>query len=278
MDVLKQLQKPTYWLVGIAATIAALHLTLLDEADKQNLLSLSTLIWLAIASLIWDKRHELKLESDVFSTLLGITLIAIVLLRSISPTGYHLTVSPLICGIGLALMASGVKQLYQYGKELLILFLLALYPILSSILQAIKLPLITAQFSNFILWITGFNSYREGIIIHLPTGSVEVYDSCSGVESIMLMLNIAVLFFLLFPVKLKPGIIAIIIAVFLGFFVNVVRVALMALLVAYSKPQAFEYWHGDDGSLIFAMISVFIFGVFCWFAYVRKLTLDSPQE
>jgi exosortase/archaeosortase family protein len=63
--------------------------------------------------------------------------------------------------------------------------------------------------------------------------------------------------------------------VLLGFIVNGIRVALMAILVASSNKSAFTYWHGGDGSLIFAIISMVLFGIFCWFAYVRNPDLTS---
>jgi cyanoexosortase A len=172
-------------------------------------------------------------------------------------------------------MASGIKRLRFYWKELLILTLLALHNLFASFLQAIDLPLLTAKFGAFSLWLTGFNAYREGVIIALPTGKVEVYGACSGVESILLMVFIACLFLLLFPLSRLQQVVCLFLAACLGFAVNGVRVALMAILVAYSNQEAFKYWHGDDGSLIFAMIAVALFGLFCWFAYVRNFNSTS---
>jgi cyanoexosortase A len=271
VDWPKLLQEPTSWLLALTVTLAALHLTILDFSGQPNLMSISLLMWLAIASLLWDKRQTLNLNSGAFSSALGATLIALVLLRSISPAGYHLYASPLISGIGLALMASGIKGLRHYGKELFILTLLALYSQFSAILNAIDLPTLTAKFGNFALLLSGFPAYRDGVIIALPTGKVEVYGACSGVESIILMLYIACLFLLLIPLGRLQQLICLGVAVLLGFVTNGVRVALMAWLVAYANQEAFNYWHGDDGSLIFAIIAVGIFGLFCWFAYVRPL-------
>lgn len=263
--------EPKFWLVALTVALAALHLTILDLSGQPNLMSLSLLMWLAIASLLWDKRRDLKLNSGVFSGVFGATLIALVLLRSISPAGYHLYASPLMSAIGLALMASGIKGLRYYWKELFILTLLALYSQFSAILNAIDLPTLTAQFGNFALLLAGFPTYRDGVIIALPAGKVEVYGACSGVESIIFMLYVACLFLLLIPLVRRQKLICLGVAVLLGFVTNGVRVALMAWLVAYSNQEAFKYWHGEDGSLIFAIISVGIFGLFCWFAYVRHL-------
>lgn len=278
LDWLKLLQEPKSWLLALTLALALLHLIILDFSGQPNLMSVSILMWLAIASLLWDKRQSLNFNSGVFSSALGGTLIALVLLRSVSPGGYHLFVSPLISGIGLALMASGIKGLPSYWKELLILSLLALYSQFSAILNAIDLSTLTAQFGNFALLLGGFQAYRDGVTITLPTGRVEVYGACSGVESIMLMFYIACLFLLLIPIGRGQRLICLGVAVLLGFVINGVRVALMAWLVAYSNQEAFKYWHGDDGSLIFAIISVGIFGLFCWFAYVRPLAATKELE
>lgn len=280
MEWTRYLQKPTYWLLALGVALATLHLTILDRAGEPNLMSLSILLWLAIGSLLWDKRHNLYLESDLVSTLVGFSLIMLILCRGLAPTGYHLKISPFVSGFGLALMASGVKRLLDYWKELLILGLLVLYSPFSNFLQAINLPLITAKASTFLLWLSGFKVYREGVFINLPTGKVEVYGACSGIDSILLMLCIAVLFFLLIPIKPIQRIVCIGLAVFIGFMINAARVSLMAILVASSDMKAFDYWHGKDGSLIFSVIGVVLFGLFCWLAYIRPIAnlADSTKE
>jgi hypothetical protein len=48
----------------------------------------------------------------------------------------------------------------------------------------------------------------------------------------------------------------------------------MAILAASSKPEAFDYWHEGDGSLIFGMIAVGVFGLF----YMFLLKQDEAQS
>lgn len=278
MDWLKYLQKPDYWLLALLSAIASLHLIILDRSEQPNLMSISILFWLAIASLLWDKRKTLNLESDPISTIIGFLLIALVLIRSVSPAGYHLLISPFLCSVGLCLIASGFKGIRQYWKELLILSLLLFHSVFASFLQAINLSLLTAKFSTLLLWMSGFEVAREGVFIALPTGKVEVYGACSGVESIILMFSIAILFFLIIPINNIQKIICLTIAIFLGFFINCLRVAIMTVLVSYSNKESFDYWHGDDGGLIFSMAAVFIFGVCCWFIYVRPLTVAANAK
>lgn len=271
MDWINALQKPDYWLVGLSSSLVVLHLTLVDKSQNENLFSLSFLIWLTLASLIWDRRKTLNLQSDPVSTILGSVLVVLMLLRNLATTDTSLRLLPLVAGIGVLLIASGFQSLKSYWKEIILLSLLLFYKFIASLLNVIDLPLLTAKVSTLFLWAIGFDVYRQGVIIALPEGKVEVYGACSGVESIILMLCVSTLFMFLIPISHLQKIICVLLAMSIGFLVNAGRVALLAFLVDTRSTEAFDYWHGSDGSLSFAIISVLIFGLYCWFAYVRNL-------
>lgn len=279
-NLLKQQSIPVLLFGAIAVSIAVTHFIFLLNTDSNELFATSFLLWLAIASLLWEKRDNLPFDSGIISTVLGSLLITLVVIRTFSPAGYHLRISPIFSFLGLCLITVKASKLHYYGKEIIILSLLAVGPILEQILELIDLPLITAKFSNFMLWYAGFSVDREGVFILLPTGRVEVYGACSGVASITEMLNIAVLFILLFPSRWYQKIYAVIIAVFIGFMVNAGRVALLAVLVANGNQESFEYWHGGDGSLVFFVISVLLFSGVVWLTILRETSeeLDSQIE
>lgn len=283
MDWVERLKEPKYWLLGITAAIAALHLTLVNQANEQELLATSFLFWLVAGSLVWDRRQVLSLESSPIASLLGAFLLALVFLKGSSQVSSSLILSslPFIALLGVGLLASGVKGLRQYWKELLLFGLLGLNPVIKLILEAIDLPSLTAKAATFILWYTGFQVQRQGVFLLLPTGRVEVYGACSGVQSILQMVNISVLFLLMIPNQLRwiQRILCVGVAVLLGFIVNSARVALMAILVAFSQKGAFQYWHDGQGSLIFSVIAVLLFGAFCWLAFLRSSSNPSdPGE
>ncbi|MBW4450208.1 MAG: cyanoexosortase A [Spirirestis rafaelensis WJT71-NPBG6] len=269
-----RLKNAQFWLLAIGAGLIAIHITLTCKANNPNLLSASFIFWAAVSSLVWEKRDTFKLESGMFSSFLGLSIIAIVLLKSASLKSLDgfLYLSPSICALGLALLASGFKGLKQYRGELLALFFLAAPKLLPSSL--IDISPITAKFSAFILWYTGFEVARSGVNIYLPTGSIEVYMGCSGIELIFQMLGLALLFLLMFPLNYQQKILVPIVAATLAFIVNSVRVALMGILVAKRNEEAFKYWHEGDGSLIFSMIAVLLLGLFCWFL----LGMNEPKN
>ena len=263
---LKPLKNTEFWLLAIASGLIAVHLSLSWRLNLNlSELSMSVLCWGAVLSLLSDKRHTLKLESDFFSSLLGLLLIAFVLLRSLFITGIDpiFDFSPFIAALGLAMLASGVKGLRQYWLELIVIFAFSV-PI-EVLLEGTDISTLTAKFANVILSYLGFEVSRQGVNIILPTGAVEVNRACSGFESILRLLRLSVLFLVMFPISSAKRILVPIVAVLVAFVVNGVRVALMAFLVAYSSQEAFEYWHKGDGAQIFFLISTIIFGLFCYF-------------
>jgi len=272
-----RLQQPQFWLLGLASTLIALHLALVNRSGDEELFATSLLFWVAAGSLIWDRRRELPLSSGMAASLGGVAVLGLLLLRSAVLTGGDgfLRLFPLVAGTSLVLLASGLQQFRSYWKELLLFGVMAIHPVLAALLRSLNLPLLTAQASTFLLWYTGTEVKRDGVFLNLPGGwQVEVYETCSGVSTILLMLNIAVLFLLMVPLRSRTqGIVCLVVAVLTGFLVNTARVALMAMLVA--QQSAFEYWHTGGGSMIFSMISVALFGGFCWLAFLRQPTQGS---
>lgn len=276
MDLLQRLQKPAFWLLATTAAMMALHLTLLSRTNDpelaQELLATYLLLWVAVGFLVWERRHELVLESGAIGGAIGGgLLLGLLLLSATLPTsGSFLRGFPVVMVLGVGLLASGLRGLHQYWKELCIFGLLMLNPLLKFGLELSNLPRLTAQAAAFMLWYTGFDVRLEGLSLLLPTGRVDVYGACSGVSSMLQMLYISVLFLLLFSLRsTMQQVLTVLLAVLIGFLVNAARVALMAVLVALSQKSAFDYWHTGDGSLIFAAIAVGLFGAFCWLAFLR---------
>lgn len=260
------------WLLGIGASLITIHLSLTSRNSSTEVVFINLAFLAFVCFSVKDKYYDLNLESGVLSSVLGFLFIALVFLSSTVQINYGglFPFYPLISGFGLALLASGLKGLKQYQTELLALFGLSAHRLLSIVASDISLT--TAKFSTSILWYTGFKVARSGVNVILPTGSIKVYAACAGMGVILNLLSIALLFILVFNLDWKQKIIVPTVAAILGFVVNGVRVALMAILVAQGDKQAFEYWHLGDGSLIFAMISALIFGCFCW------VLLSSNQQ
>ncbi|MCT7961931.1 cyanoexosortase A [Laspinema sp. D1] len=270
MSFVQTLQEPKYWLLGIAAGLMTINITLMWKYAPVDVVGTSLLFWGGAAFLIWERYESFKLQSGPISSLLGVAIVALILLKSATLNSYDifLRLSPFMSGIGLGLIASGIKGLKQYWQELFILGFMSIST--GLLLRIFDISPLTAKFSALILWYLGFPVTRQGIYVNLPTGSIEVYSGCSGYSAILQLLGLSILFLFMFPTTRKQKIYIPLAAIILGFIVNGIRVALMAFLVAYSNKESFEYWHYGDGSLIFSMFGVFLLGLFCWFFILRN--------
>lgn len=273
MNWSKLLQDPKTWLAAIGISMIAIHLTLIGQIDNLDFWGTSAFLWGGAAFLLWEKQDQLHLESGIFASFFGATLLGLTLFKSSFLYGYDIFLRffPFITLVSLGLLASGFKGLKQYWQQFVILSFIAIPP--GLILKFIPLELMTAKVSAIFLWYLGFPLELKGTLLTLPTGSVDVYDGCAGVNVIFQLLGLTFLFIFMFP-EIKPihKVIAPIVATLVAFLVNAARVALLAVIV--SDKEAFEYWHFGEGSLIFSMIAVLLFGIFCWFFILR----EPPQK
>ncbi|MBD2081334.1 cyanoexosortase A [Leptolyngbya sp. FACHB-17] len=264
-----------YLLLAIAVALTTIHFQLIWRTGHQGqFLEASIVCWAAAWFMIWRRRQELNFKSTPIASAIGLACIAWILLRSLTVNEYDsfMRFLPLMSGISVALLASGFT-LNCYWRELLTLGLMAIPT--TTILSQFDISPLTAEFSGSLLWYAGFRVLQEGVLLHLPTGSVEVYPGCSGLQLIWQHLSLGILFVLVFPIGWMRSLIVSIAAVLIAFVVNSIRVALMAVLVAQNNRDAFDYWHLGTGSLIFSLISVSLFGLLC---YVLLEQVDRAEE
>lgn len=262
--LVRVIRLPAFLLVGIAAAGVFGHLGINLKMEKYSHFAMSLIFWLAAISQCWDRRQQIKPSSNLMSCGLGVISIGITLIGAFVNRNLFLGFAPLGFAVGLALLTSGIANLSRYRQELIILFALGIPKLLLPILPDIS-PL-TAKISAFWLMYCGFDVALQDNKIILPQGAVNVVPSCSGLNLIIYMLGLSVIFQVMFPYLRKNSlkVISFLAAAAIGFFVNSIRVSILALLSGDASHRAFEYWHSQEGALIFVTISVLIYGVFCW--------------
>jgi cyanoexosortase A len=269
---------PVFLLLVLGAAVIAIHLTLVFKIGGSDRQITSILFWATAANLIWERHEQLNFTTGLGSSLLGSLLLSLLLLKS---TGYceesFLIGYPFIAGIALALIASGFHGLRIYWREIVLLFFLGIPEVLFAKLTDPS-P-ITAQFASSILWFSGFPVTQQGIYLQLPGGSVQVYSGCSGVVAMTQLLGMSVLFLMLLPLPWKwfQKLILPVAAVAIGFIVNALRVALMAILVSQQQMDAFEYWHAGSGSLVFSVIGTCLLVLLVW-VLIQLFTSQPPEQ
>lgn len=264
------LQIPKYWLLAIGAGLMAIHLSLVWQSNSAEFQGNCFVFWAAAVSLVWRKRDNVEFNSSPIASLIGFGLIAVALLRIhiLPDLGLFLRLFPIVTGLGLALLASGFKNLKQYWREFVVFVLLALPP---TALAFIEISPITAKFTTLLLWLAGFEVQRQGVYVMLSTGaSIEVYHGCSGIAVMLQVLKFVGLALLMFPSTWFQRIAIPVLGVAIAFLTNAIRVAILAVLSAPGQDQAFQYWHDGNGSLVFSMLAVLMVGGICYFWLLRE--------
>ena len=264
-NLLPLLKVPQGWLLSLATCLVVIHLTLAERTGDSNFFGLSLLVWYAVFSRLQHQWPNLRWQSSLGASLIGAGLIGVFLLRSLSASGnVGVTILPLLGGLGLALFVSGFQGLKRYWREFILLGILAIPGELGISILNIShtLALVITKIVGFLLWYIGFQVSVEGNHLYFQTGGIIVNDACAGVNNLTYLVKVSVIFLLLFPLKSpKKRWIVPFVALVLAFVMNLFRVALLAVL-SPSFPGAFEYWHEGQGSFVFTLVIVILFGCF----------------
>lgn len=278
---LNYLKNTQMLLAGISISLACIHLNLCRTTNALSFFGTSLIFWVAAGSLVWDKYKTLNLKSGIFASLFALALLCPILVKSLfigSQSYTFLALFPIAGIFSLALLASGFRGLGQYWRELLAMLILGGSKILTAWLTDLDPSLLTAKFATYILWYSGFPIIRQGGNIYFDSQSrgVDVYAGCSGVDAMLHLLSLALLLMLVFPTNRLTKVLLPIVAIILGFFMNGLRVALLAYLNAYNYLESFDYWHDGEGSLLFSMLSAaMLCGVAFW---LMQIKLSNPFD
>jgi cyanoexosortase A len=266
------LKSERFWLGSILVSFIFFYLSLIWKLTGDlDLIVTDLLFWVAILALLYRRRDRLIFNSDPISTFLGLLLIGLVLVKS--PTLYwfesnlFVYCAPFVALFGIALIASGIKNLKQYWVELFFSGFLFIPPTFFGFWFNDRISALTAKFSAYLLYYLGFNTTSRGIDIwlNLPDRGnfvAKVDYFCTGILMMGLMLKLALLLVSFFPMKWLQCFWLPLAALAIGFFLGVIRVSILTLAVP--DPDRFAFWHGTEGAQIFSTLSIIIFFFFCY--------------
>jgi cyanoexosortase A len=173
------------------------------------------------------------------------------------------SVFPFITVTGILLIIAGFRNLIHYKSEIIVSLTTTISSaiVISTDIYSSKqniVAYIDAQVTAFMLHYIGFKVAREGTIISLPSGSIEVYGACSSIVPLSSILPIVVIFLFVHPANKTKKIYVCIGVIVSVIFVNAIRLSWLAIIV--KQDEIFKYWHHGDGVGIFSNLIVFLIG------------------
>jgi cyanoexosortase A len=265
------------WLL-LAAAVATQNLGVFQTSQSEHVTVYALLVWGGALICMEDQLEDLDPRPGVLGLLLGTILLLAVMARTalvLHSDGILYILAPL-AGLALAMLSTPFKQLGRLRDSLLCLMLIPAFGLLMKLIPERPMSLLTARLSSFWLSILGFDNVVRDRTVMLPTGGVEVLPACNGVDTIAQVIGVSIIFLLAFPIRSGLSRISLLIAApLIGLASNTIRIAVLALCVAFGQgkgSQLFSFFHDDLGSLLFSGIAVFIFGSL----YLRLLERELP--
>ena len=273
------LKTQSFYLIGIFTTLAALHLNMVSNHPLEGEdIAFYALYWAGIIFLLWQNRQQ-ENTTTWFSSLLGLGLLFIVILRPLSL--WHLDLflfrfGPIVAALGLGLLSFGFTELRHYWRLFLLLCLMLFpYGFINEIFAfRLHFSELTATISAFLLHYLGLKATVQGALVKLPTGQVEVLYFCTGGMLILWLLKLTLLIMLvIFPLTWRQRLGLIVCAIGTGFLVGCIRVSLLAVVV--NNHSLFDYWHGYTGGSIFMAMATITYAALC--NWILPLELLSSE-
>lgn len=257
-----------------AALVASNNLLMAWQTQSTTFALMSTLIWGGALICMEDQLPTLAPCPSQLGLALGLLLIAASLWRS--GRVFHLEAViyalPLLQGLGLALLCVPVRQIGRLFAPLTVLALALLLLGQQRLLPEDTLSRITAQLTHAMLVMGGQDArVAAGNEVWLPGGGVGIAKTCSGSETIEQMVVIAAIFVLAFPLRHRwLRALVVLASVLFAIAGNAVRITLLALINASdwaSKQYWFDFFHEENGALVFSALTV---SAFAW-VYLKLL-------
>lgn len=271
-----------YALAAIGLALLWVQLFLSDRVSSEDL-RFSALCSTALVVLVWSRRQSLVLGTDGAATTAGMGLIGFFLFRSSGQPGtLFVAIAPVIWGTGLALLASGRTGIGQHWREAVVLAAVVVTPFIETLaldLAGLDLAPWTAQATAMILRLGGWDASARDVLVGLPSGWVLVSQGCSGLKTMYFLGGFSALVLVMFPV---PGVVRKLVlltgAVAIGFLINTLRVALLALLASPEHQGAFRFWHINQGAMFVEAVAVVVFLGFYYVVVPAKSVPSRTAE
>jgi exosortase len=142
-------------------------------------------------------------------------------------------------------------------------FLILMIPIPAILFNQITFPLqlLASRLAAPVLPLLGVPVLREGNLISLPSGTLEIAKACSGVRSLMSLITVAIIYGFLTDKRLWLRCLLALASVPIAVIANSSRIIGIGLLVQYWNEDAAEYFHASWGWIVFVVSLIMLYAV-----------------
>lgn len=248
--------------IGIIVILAIVVFTptLIDMAGRfaaaDSYYSHGYLVPAVSAYLVWRKRRRLKkllparpCGAGLILLIGGLFLLLVSTFLKINFATYF-SLPVVLAGMVLYLLGKRI------ARELLfpLVFLVFMLPLPSMVIIHIsfKMKMLAAQIASGAVNVMGISTIRDGSTIHLPHGSLEVGDPCSGLRSLISLLALGAVFTRFMSGSILKKTLLFLSSVPIALGSNALRlISLLLVTYVYGEKAALGFFHDLSGMLVF---------------------------
>jgi len=186
-----------------------------------------------------------------------------------------LGVSAFASSVSLTVLVGG----WAWGKHLLFAFVFALlaipWPTALERWLTQELSLLAATMTTWILPLLGVAAVCHGTMIDVGNGTLGVDDACSGIRSFQSSIMAALFLGELFRLRWSYRTSLVVVGLFVAYALNVLRMILLSVAVAYGGSDALEKFHDPAGFAIL-FVTIGVIWLLCWILQKFPGTIVVP--
>lgn len=254
------------WLF-IASTIAIQNIVVFHTSQNESMTVFAILIWGGALICMEDLIENLYPSPNPIVAIVASIMLLFILLRTslVLHSDGVLFLLPPLAAFALVLLVEKPQFILKFRDSLLCMLLFPANALLNRIIPEVHLSLLTAKIAAFWLSILGLDPIINGREVMLKGGGVTVLGACNGLDMIVQVICISIIFLLAFRLKSSTFRFTILLlAPLIGLLSNTIRIALLTIFSANGSGHGYGFWfdffHKDTGSLIFSGLAVFVFG------------------
>jgi exosortase/archaeosortase family protein len=251
-------------LLGVAALF---HLSLLLSTSAPLEFTIFAVVLWAVAWLpVEDLVPSLAFRRGPIRVFLVSLVWIVVLMRGWVVQSYadpYIPLFPLIGVILLVVLLGGVSLLGRFREAIYILSLMPVLAWLPRLIPTDRLSDTAASFAAFFLRSFGFDIAQNGPRLTVGNAAINVAGPCSGNEIMVQAFVVALLAFIVFPMpKRWVRLPFLLLAPLLGWIVNGLRVALLAIIASMDPVSSvndsglFGFFHLGEGGMVFSGLGI----------------------
>jgi exosortase len=166
----------------------------------------------------------------------------------------------LIALVGVIWTLAGTAVLRTLAFPLFMLLFMIRIPLFVYQQLTFPLQIFASKVATVMLEVIGIPVMRDGNILELPSGRLEVIEACSGIRSLLSLTFLSLAYAYAFDKRPWMRPVLFVSAIPIAIAANAIRVTLTGVLSEYNKALADGFFHAFEGWLLFMIALVSLIG------------------